>query len=463
MTTTTTDTTTRSAPGASDIADATDSRAPASPGARSFGIWLAGIAGVGLTIRLMNVLWWRPTTNRIGFHGYRLWGDAFYYHYQANALADGKFFINGVRYARDGVEVASAGHPPLYTIYLTLWSLVGIDGVTAHRIVSGLLGVATIVVVAYVGRRVAGAAVGLIAAAIVAVYPFMWINDGMLMSESLAVLMGALVLAAAYSFVKTPRPRQAVVLGLACGFSALTRSEMLLLLPLLLVPLALLVRSIPWKQRIGLAAIGCGVAVLAVAPWVAYNLSRFEKPVFLSTGIGQTLQSGSCDETYYGDHLGYYWTCYTLPANADKLDESRRDELPRDYAFDYIGDHASRVPVVAAARVGRLWGFFAPGQTTYLDWSFEGRGRVPSWMSLFFYYAMLPFAVVGFVVMWRRKISVLPVVAPIVIVTIAAAATFGLPRYRAPAEVGLVLVAAIGIAATWSALRSRRAPSEVAP
>src|SRR5436190_20772288 len=104
MTTTTADTTTRSAPGAPEIADAHDPRAPA-PGARSFVIWLAGIAGVGLTIRLMNVLWWRPTTDRIGFHGYRLWGDAFYYHYQANALADGKFFINGVRYARDGVAV----------------------------------------------------------------------------------------------------------------------------------------------------------------------------------------------------------------------------------------------------------------------------------------------------------------------------------------------------------------------
>ena len=248
--------TSRTAP----VDDVPDPGEPAPPVpsslARSFGVWLAGAAGLGLVIRLMNVFWWRPTTDQPGYHGYRLWGDAFYYHYQANALADGKFFINPVKYVFDGVEVASAGHPPLYTIYLSLWSLVGIDSVTAHRVVSGLLGVATIIVVGLLGRRVAGAAVGLVAATIVAVYPFMWINDGMVMSESLAVLMAALVLAASYSFVKTPRPRQAILLGLACAGSALTRSEMLLLLPLLLVPLAFLARSRPWKQRIGLAVGG---------------------------------------------------------------------------------------------------------------------------------------------------------------------------------------------------------------
>jgi 4-amino-4-deoxy-L-arabinose transferase-like glycosyltransferase len=449
-------TTETSSTGAVDVTEAGETVPPVRTPARSFGLWLGGAAALGLVIRLMNVYWWRPTTDRPGYHGYRVWGDAFYYHYQANALADGKFFINPIKYVFEGVEVASAGHPPLYTIYLSLWSLVGIDSVTAHRVVSGLLGVATIVVVGLVGRRVAGAAVGLIAATIIAVYPFMWINDGMLMSESLAVLMAALVLAASYSFVTTPRPRQAVLLGLACAGSALTRSEMLLLLPLLLVPLALLARSRPWKQRIGLAALGCGVAMLVIAPWVAYNLSRFEEPVYLSTGIGHTLQQTACDEVFYGKLIGYYWQCYTLPPSADELDESQRDRLPREYAIDYLEKHLSRLPLVVAARVGRLWNFFKPGHTTAMDWWIEGRGRAPSWISLFCYYAMLPFMVVGIVTMWRRKITIIPIVAPAVIATFAAAVTFGLPRYRAPAEVGLVFVAAVGIATAWTTIRGRR-------
>ena len=65
-------------------------REPARSRHGSFALWLGGAAGLGLLIRLMNVFWWRPTTDRPGYLGYRLWGDAFYYHHQANALADGQ-------------------------------------------------------------------------------------------------------------------------------------------------------------------------------------------------------------------------------------------------------------------------------------------------------------------------------------------------------------------------------------
>ncbi len=391
----------------------------------------------------MNVFWWRPTTDRAGYLGYRLWGDAFYYHHQANALADGKFFLNPIRYVFDGVEVASAGHPPLYTIYLAFWSTFGIDGVTAHRVVSGLLGVATIVVVGLVGRRIAGAAVGVIAATILAVYPFFWINDGMVMSESLVVLVAALVLWTAYAFVRSPTTRNVVFFGLACGAGALTRTEMALLFPLLLVPLAFLARSLAGRQRFKLAVVGCVVGGVLIAPWVLYNLTRFDKPVFLSTGIGQTLAAGSCDQVFYGKDIGYYAVCFTGPY--PRGDESVRDSAPREFAIDYLEDHKSRIPLVVASRVGRLWGVFKPGQTTAFDWWIEGRGRVPSWISLFCYYAMIPFAALGLVRMWRRKITILPVVVPMVIATFAAATTFGITRYRAPAEVGLVLAASIGI------------------
>ena len=129
--------------------------------------------------------------------------------------------------------------------------------------------------------------------------------------------------------------------------------------------------------------------------------------------------------------------------------------------IEYIKDHTSRVPLVVAARVGRLWGVFKPGQTTALDWSFEGRGRVPSWSSLFAFYVLVPFAVVGLVAMRRRRVTVLPVLVLIAIATFAAATTFGIPRYRAPAEVGIVLAAAVGMLAAWRRIRGRPAPLEV--
>ena len=124
-------------------------------------------------------------------------------------------------------------------------------------------------------------------------------------------------------------------------------------------------------------------------------------------------------------------------------------------AIEYIKDHITRVPLVALARVGRMWGVFKPGQTTTLDWTIEGRGRGPSWIGLVSFYVLIPFAVAGFVALHRRRITMLPLLAPPIIVTIAAAATFGVTRYRAPAEVAIAVGAGIGVAWVGSARRAR--------
>jgi hypothetical protein len=159
---------------------------------------------------------------------------------------------------------------------------------------------------------------------------------------------------------------------------------------------------------------------------------------------------------WYGKLIGYYANCFQGPWPAPNLDESQRDLVPRKQAVQYTKDHISRLPLVMAARVGRLWGVFKPGQTTALDWWIEGRGRAPSWIGLFAYYALWPFAIFGLVVLRRRKIPILPLVAVALIATFAAAITFGVTRYRAPAEVALVVAAAVGAGAAWTKWRARR-------
>ena len=177
----------------------------------------------------------------------------------------------------------------------------------------------------------------------------------------------------------------------------------------------------------------------------------------MTSGTGSALSAASCDEVWYGTLIGYYANCFQGPWPDPELDESQRDLVPRKQAIEYTKDHLSRFPLVVAARVGRLWGLFKPGQTTAFDWWIEGRGRAPTWIGLFAYYALWPFAIYGLVVMRRRKIPILPLVAIALIATFAAAITFGVTRYRAPAEVALVVAAAIGIATVWS--KQRRAPA----
>ena len=119
---------------------------------RHFGAWLAVICGVAALVRFLNVFWWRPTTNTPGYHGYKLGGDAFYYHWQANALAKGAWFVDPyVWHFLGGRERPSATHPPLYVSYLAVWSRLGLDTVTWHRVASCFLGIAAVAVIGLVG------------------------------------------------------------------------------------------------------------------------------------------------------------------------------------------------------------------------------------------------------------------------------------------------------------------------
>jgi 4-amino-4-deoxy-L-arabinose transferase-like glycosyltransferase len=428
------------------------------PEHRGFLRGLLVVSVLAALVRVANVLWWRPTTSRPGYLGYFLSGDSAYYHWQANALAEGQWFVDPGRWLLDGKSVASAAHPPLYSLYLSLWSRIGVDTVTGHRLASSVLGILAVALIGLLAFRLAGPLAGILAATIAALYPQLWINDGMLLSETVAVLAMVCALHALYSFWARPTLRTAIVVGLACGIATLARNEQLLLFPVVVIPLALMTRTLEWRARVKLAAVACVVGALVLAPWVIFNIGRFEEFTTTSSSTGSVLSAASCDEVYYGSSIGYWGFCFDGPWPTG--DESERDLVVRNDAVDYIKAHKSQVPLVVLARIGRMWNVFRPGQTTFFGWSIEGNGRVPSYLGLFSFYLLVPFAVYGFVVNRRRRITILPLLAAPVIVTLAAAITFGVTRYRAPAEVSIVVAAAIGVAAIVER-RRRRAPSPV--
>ena len=114
----------------------------------SFRARLIAIVVLGLAWRVGYVL----VTKR---HA-AVWGDSVAYHYGANILADGKGFLDPLRYEFSGLEFPSAAHPPLYVTYLAAWSLVGLKSALWHRLASCLLGAATVGLVGLLGRRLAG-------------------------------------------------------------------------------------------------------------------------------------------------------------------------------------------------------------------------------------------------------------------------------------------------------------------
>ena len=194
---------------------------PAPPGAsaaasrRAFRIRLAVITAVAAVWRFGYLL-------AVKIDDDLLLNDSLYYSIQAGRNSEGDWFRESL------TALPGAEHGPLTSLYLTPWSLGPGDLVAWQRVGMTVLGVATVAVIGVAGRRLAGSLVGLVAAAIAAVYPNLWINDSLVMSESLALLdrrRGAVV---ALDFDRSPSVGRAVALGVLVGLGALTRSEIAL-------------------------------------------------------------------------------------------------------------------------------------------------------------------------------------------------------------------------------------------
>ena len=97
----------------------------------------------------------------------------------------------------------------------------------------------------------------------------------------------------------------------------------------------------------------------------------------LAYGAGYVMKIGNCDRTYHGTFLGY-WHITCAYTGSTEPDLSVGEVRAREQAIDYIGDHMDRLPVVVAARIGRLWNVFRPGQGTDFDVLFERRARFPT-------------------------------------------------------------------------------------
>lgn len=397
-----------------------------------------------------------------------LCGDAFWYSASANSLAHGRIYEDPFNF----VAVAQAAdHPPLTTLVLAPASVLGWGySITVQRLTMAFLGTLVIVVAALLARRLAGDGAGIATAVVAAANPNLWMNDVIVMSETVGTLALLLVIFAAYRLREAPGPARAAVAGLALGVAGLARAELLLYGPVLLVPLCLLARSITVGARLRLAVV-CGAAALAaLAPWTVFNLTRFDRPVLISTNDGLTLVGANCDRVYgIPDKGGVgFWNlacrfdadeAYGVPALGDQSVQAARY---REIGLDYIATHKRQLPEVLAVRTARVWGVFAPDQMVWLN---QGEGR-DTWASVAGYgawWAMILPAAWGARVLRRRGVAVWPLLASIPVVTLTGLLFYGIVRFRLPADVSATVLTGVAVHAAVLAVARRRSGSPGGP
>ncbi len=395
-------------------------------------------------------------TVRVGYIGIAKWhdevefSDALYYARQAQALADGEGFQHP-DHPRE-----AADHAPLTSISQLPTALVFGRSVLAERLVQAVYGTLAVVAIAVLARRVAGDRVALWAAVLAALYPNLWANDAVIMSETLTALFVALVLWAVYGYLDRPGLWRAALVGALAGLATLARAEIALLGLLAFAPVALRAAQ-PWRARLGALAMAGLAGILVLTPWTAYNLGRFEKPVFISTNDGLTLIGANCDSQYFGPDPGL-WGIECLPEGAFSTDQDRDQSVVnadyRHLAIEYARHHLDDLPGVAAIRVARTWSLYDPTFMVHYNDS-EGREPPVGWAGFVSFWLLVPFAVGGTILLRQRGRAVWPLLSTVVVVTLTSALFYGLVRFRVPAEVALVVLAAVAM----DELRARWRPT----
>jgi 4-amino-4-deoxy-L-arabinose transferase-like glycosyltransferase len=404
-------------------------------GSRAFRRRLAAIALLGLALRVAWILLgdWSPD---------RQIGDAGFFHAVANLVGAG----HGFSVPDNPAHPPTAGHPPLHVLVLSLPSALGLTGWTVHRMVGAVEGALTILLVGLLARRVGGERAGLIAALLAAVYPVFIRIDGSVLSEPLAGLLVTACLLAALRLIDRPGPRHALALGALIGLAALTRSETLLLLPLLALPAAVYAGGARARNA-GLVALAC---VVLLVPWTVRNQVAFGRFVPLSSNSGTALSGANCDATYAGIDLGF-WRFGCAHGPAPRGNEADQAAQLRSQGIHYARDHAGRLPVVMSVRVLRTWDLYQPLRQAKLS---EGGHVKLAEAGVFSFYVLALLAIAGAFALRRRRAELLVLLAPVILVTVTAIATLGAPRLRFSAEVSIVVLAGVALAS----LTGRREP-----
>jgi 4-amino-4-deoxy-L-arabinose transferase-like glycosyltransferase len=394
------------------------------------------------------------------------WGDPADYQRQAVSIAAGQGFAP-TPVASPGTP--SAFRPPAYPYLLgAAYAIVGVHPL-AGRLLGALLGVLTVALIAYVGEAIWDRRIGLIAAALAAVFPPLVMLDATLLSESLFVPLSLAFILSLLACRRHPASvRWALAAGFLCALATLTRvvADLWLLVALAVVTIGA-AKTARWWRAVAVL----GAFILTLAPWTIRNFSTFHTFIPVSTEGGYTMAGQYND---LADQSGPFEAVWQAPLQAPsvkrslaptlrktpRIDEAHLDSALRRIAVNYMLDHPSHLLTATwldslrLIDIGKSHGFVSG--ISYRELNVPSGLRSPmSWSAqLVVALALLALTVralgvlryrLGPAWLWALPILALAVTVPVV----------GNPVKRIPLDPFLLLLAALALAslADWTRAR----------
>jgi len=362
----------------------------------------------------------------------------------------------------------SPGAPLLYAA--SFYATGGAREGTA-RIVELLLGLAAIVAVYLLGRRLNCRPAGLIAAFCVAVYPPFIHSTGALYSEPPAIFtLPAAVLAFLWAGEQA-RPRAWLLPGLLFGLTALIRPDYLPVAVAFVVLAAIQVgRRRGWRPGLAAAALALAATLLPIVPWTIHNQVTLHRTVPISTGGGKALYVGTflpADGEYQRvkARLAARYLHRDLPPHSATLERvdptplfnrvaERYPDLPRDSALGRVGKRNlskffGEDPLgYLAMTVRKLWRMWSAGIGEAME---STPGRVVQVLLV-----LLGLAGLGVLGTRRRWWELVAMATPIALVSAVGAVSLAAPRRNEILMTLIFPLLGVALARSGAALLSSR-------
>jgi 4-amino-4-deoxy-L-arabinose transferase-like glycosyltransferase len=377
----------------------------------------------------------------------------------------------GFSFAEGHWPMTPAGEPTahwsfLYTLYLAaFYAVFGAQPILPRLVQALIVGGLQTYVTYRIGKKMFSRTVGLIAAAISALYIYFIYYSGSLMTEPFYIT--AILYSLFFTIQlgedtgRSAEIKHGILLGLALGVTVLLRQVFLLFIPFLLLWLWVTRLKRHLSLPILSTILSLGLVILFMTPFVLYNHSRFGRYI-LNTNSGFAFYWGN--HPIYGTHfmpilpleMGTYQDL--VPAELHSLDEAALDQALLRRGLQFVIDDPKRYILLSLSRIPFYFEF----------WPSPGSGLVSNISRVGSFGLALPFMIYGLFLAVKRVFSekgnwiVNLFTSPTgllilfaVIYTSIHVLTWTLIRYRLPVDAALIPFAGLAIFDLYSRVNQR--------
>ena len=262
----------------------------------------------------------------------------------------------------------------LYTLYLTLIYLVfGPHPITARVLQAIIVGILHPYIAFHIGEKLFTKTIGLVAAAITAVYVYFFYYSAALMTEPfyITAIVFSLYIAIQLAENKDKKTdtRLGIFLGISLGIALLFRQVFLLFLPFLFLWIWIVrlrqTRSLPVVPTI----LSFALIFLLIFPITLYNYSRFNRFVLLNTNSGYAFFWGNnpIHGTKFIPILPTATYQDLIPEDVRHLDEAALDQELLKRGIQFVMDDPKRYVLLSLSRIPPYFMFWYSPDSSLLS------------------------------------------------------------------------------------------------